>query len=85
MQIVKYKTSVLVPAGWRDVIITAMVEQTSPKMAVVKDVVEIDGRPAAGYMSRGGGSSHRQRFHAGGVAQREIGKRKRLSACWEVE
>ena len=81
---VNYKTSVYVAAGWRDVIITAEITQLTEKMGVVRDVLLIDDQEPTGYMSRGGGSSHRQRFHAAGIASRELGKRKRLSACWEA-
>jgi hypothetical protein len=79
---VNYKTSVYVAAGWRNVIITAEITQLTEKMGVVRDVLLIDDQEPVGYMSRGGGNSHRQRFHAGGIAQREIGKRKRLASCW---
>ena len=79
---VNYRTSVYVAAGWRDVIITAEVAKVSERMGVVRDVLLIDGKDPVGYMSRGGGNSHRQRFHAAGIASRELGKRKRLSSCW---
>jgi len=76
---VKYSASVLVPAGWRNVTITAEVEKTSEKMATVTRVIFIDGEAPIGYTSRTG--AKRQTYHAAGIAEREKGKKKRLSAC----
>lgn len=76
---INYNASVMVPAGWRNVTITALAEKTSEKMAKVVEVLEIDGEIPNGYASRTG--SKRQKYHATGIALREIGKAKRLSSC----
>ena len=75
---ITYNSSVLVDAGWRSVTIEALVEKTSEKMAKVIDVISIDGEAPNGYTSRTG--AKRQTYNAAGVARREIGKTKRLSA-----
>lgn len=77
--IIKYQASVMVPAGWRSVEIAAQVEKVSKGMAVVVKVLTIDGDAPNGYQSRTG--AKRQTFNASGIAQREVGKKKRLSAC----
>lgn len=77
--IIKYNSSVMVPAGWRHVTIKAEAEKTSEKMATIVKVLEIDGEEPTGYTSRTG--AKRQTYHAAGIAQREIGTKKRLSAC----
>lgn len=76
---IEYTASVMVDAGWRPVTITAIAAPISEKMAVVERVVLIDGEEPTGYTSRTG--ARRQRYNAAGIAQREIGKKKRLSAC----
>jgi len=80
---IKYQASVFTPAGWRSVYITAEAEQTSEKMAKVLQVTLIDDEAPIGYTSRTG--AKRQRYHAAGIAQREIGKNKRLSSCTIIE
>ena len=80
---IKYQASVFPPAGWRGVYITAEAEQTSEKMAKVLQVILIDGEAPVGYTSRTG--AKRQTYHAAGIAQREIGKNKRLSSCTIIE
>jgi hypothetical protein len=77
--IVEYNSSVMVPAGWRQVTIKAEAEKTSEKMATVITVLEIDGEEPTGYTSRTG--AKRQTYHAAGIAQREVGMKKRLSSC----
>jgi hypothetical protein len=78
--IIQYSTSVYTPAGWRDVSITAEANPSaSGKMATVERVLAIDGEKPAGTMSRTG--AKRQQFHGTAIASREVGKRKRLSAC----
>jgi hypothetical protein len=77
--IIQYTASVYTQAGWRPVTITALAEQISAGMARVVRVDAIDGEAPAGYTSRTG--AKRQTFHAAGIAQREAGTRKRLSAC----
>ena len=79
---ITYTASVYTKAGWRSVTIKAEAEQISAGMAKVTRVLEIDGETPRGTMSRTGAS--RQQYWGTGVAQREIGGRKRLSAC-EVE
>ena len=80
---IEYSASVFTDAGWRGVTICAEAQHISPKMVEVTEVVSIDGEPPTGYTSRTG--AKRQRYHAGGVAKRELGKHKRLSACRVIE
>jgi hypothetical protein len=79
---IKYKTAVMVPAGWRSVMITAQAEQISVKRAQVVEVVAIDGESPDGYTSRTG--AKRQTYNAAGIAEREKGKIKILSKCAKV-
>ena len=81
MNIIKisYKASVFTPAGWRGVTITATATKTSEKMALVVEVLEINGDIPKSSMSRTGAS--RQRFNGCGISRREEGAKKRLSAC----
>ena len=76
---IKYNASVYTQAGWRGVKITALAEQISKGMAQVLDVLEIDGEAPVGYTSRTG--AKRQTYHAAGIAQREVGAKKRVSTC----
>lgn len=76
--IIKYNTSVFTSAGWRGVTIEAEAESAG-KMAVVVKVLAIDGENIKPTMSRTG--AKRQQYHGTGIALREEGKRKRLSAC----
>ena len=76
---IMYTASVFTSAGWRPVEITATAQQVSSKMAVVTQVLLIDGSVPTGYTSRTG--AKRQTYHAAGIAERELGKRKRISAC----
>ena len=76
---ITYTSSVHTDAGWRSVTIEARAEQISPAMARVVEVLAIDGEPPVGTLSRTG--ARRQQYWAGGVARREVGARKRLSAC----
>lgn len=76
---ITYQASVFTPAGWRGVSITANAVKVSPGMAVVISVTAIDGDAPTGYTSRTG--AKRQRYNAAGIAAREVGKKKRLSAC----
>ena len=76
---IRYVTSVFTPAGWRGVVITAEASKTSEKMALVVEVLEIDGESPKSNMSRTGAS--RQRFNGKSVSCREVGAKKRLSAC----
>lgn len=77
--IIEYKASVHTPAGWRGVTIRAEARPVSAKMAEVVSVLAIDGEEPRGTMSRTG--ARRQEFWGDGVAKREAGARKRLSAC----
>lgn len=76
---IEYSTSVYTPAGWRNVTIRAEAERISAGMARVVRVVAINGETPAGTMSRTG--ARRQEFRGTGIAEREVGARKRLSAC----
>ena len=76
---ISYKSSVMVDAGWRSVCVTAIADKISTGMAVVTEVTDIDGNGNAGYASRTG--AKRQKYNVSGIASREIGKRKRISAC----
>ena len=76
---IAYEASVFTAAGWRSVTITALAEQVSKGMASVLEVLAIDGEKPVGYTSRTG--AKRQQYHAAGISAREIGKRKRISAC----
>lgn len=81
--IIEYKTGVHTPAGWRSIDIRARVELTSPKMAKVVEVIEVDGQAPARHQSRTG--AKRQAFSGTYIAQREIGATKRLSSCTIIE
>ena len=80
---ITYKTSVCTPAGWRGVIVLAKAAPVTAKTVTVTEVLEIDGEEPTGYTSRTG--AKRQRYNAAGIAQREIGSRKRLSSCLTIE
>ena len=80
---IEYSASVMVPAGWRSVTITAEAEKTSEKMAKVINVIAIDGEEPNGYTSRTG--AKRQTYNASGIARREVGSKKRLSSCKIIE
>ena len=77
--LITYKSAVFTSAGWRAVNITAEADQLSPGMARVTRVVSIDGEDPRYGMSRTG--ARRQEYNGAGVAQREIGARKRLTTC----
>jgi len=77
---ISYATSVFTPAGWRAEVVKAQAEQISPKRCRVLCVLDIGGNGNSGYGSRTG--AKRQAYHVGGVARREEGKIKNLSACW---
>lgn len=83
METIRYNASVFTPAGWRGVEITAEARRISPKMLEVVRVTAIDGEEPTGYTSRTG--AKRQTYNAKGVAQREVGARKRASSCRVVE
>jgi len=76
---IKYTSSVKVLAGWRDVQILARAEKTSEKMAVVSEVIEIDGEAPRYGQSRSGSMS--QAFNGKAWAAKQIGAKKRLSSC----
>ena len=71
---IKYTASVFTAAGWRSVTVAAEADQTSAGMATVTRVTGIDGE-APSYGMR------RQQYNGQAIAKREIGARKRLSAC----
>lgn len=76
---VKYKASVLTPAGFRGVTMVAIVEKISEKRVKVIKVLVINGEDVKADMSRTG--ANRQRFYGIGAAAREVGKTKNLSIC----
>jgi len=76
---IQYKSSVYTPAGWRSVVIEASATQVSPGFATIDKVISIDGETPQHSMSRTG--ANRQRYSGISVAAREVGSRKRLSAC----
>jgi len=76
---IKYNGTVLTPAGFRSVEMTAKAEKISEKRAKVSEVLEIDGEEVTANMSRT--SANRQKFYGIGAAAREKGKIKNLSAC----
>lgn len=76
---IKYNGTVLTPAGFRSVEMTAKAEKISAKRAKVLELIEIDGEEIKANMSRTG--ANRQKFYGIGVASREEGKIKNLSTC----
>ena len=76
---ISYETGVHTQAGWRTVTIDAAAEKVSAGMAVVKTVTHIDGEEPHYGMSHTG--ARRQSYNGKGIALREVGARKRLSAC----
>ena len=76
---IRYNASVYTAAGWRNVSIEADAVRLSPGMAQVEKVVAIDGATPAYGVSRTG--ARRQEYNGLGVAEREVGARKRISAC----
>ena len=82
MMLITYNTSVHTPAGWRSETVTALAKPLTPKRVRVVEVTDVGGNGSTGYASRTGAA--RQKYSVGGVAQREIGKIKILSACTSV-
>jgi len=80
--IAKYSASVLTPAGWRPVTMTANLVKISEKRATVSEITEIDGIEVRKYMSRGG--AKRQQFDGQYFAEQEIGKVKNISSLKAV-
>jgi hypothetical protein len=76
---IKYTASVFTGAGWRSVTIAAEADKTSAGMATVTRVTGIDGAVPRAGMSRTG--ARRQQYNGQAIAAREVGARKRLSAC----
>lgn len=76
---IEYTASVFTAAGWRSVAITADAERVSDGMARVVAVTAIDSEDPRPGMSRTG--ARRQQFNGASIAAREVGARKRLSAC----
>ena len=76
---IKYTASVFTGAGWRSVTVAAEADQISAGMAAVARVITIDGEAPRAGMSRTG--AKRQQYNGQAIAKREIGARKRLSAC----
>ena len=80
---IEYTASVHTPAGWRGVTIAADAERVSAGYARVLAVLAIDGENPRPGMSRTG--ARRRQFNGAGVAAREVGALKRLSACNVLE
>ena len=76
---IKYFTSVCTDAGWRGVWVRANAVMVSAKMAEVTEVTKIGGEDPSRSMSVSG--SRRQAFNGISISQRELGAKKRLSAC----
>ena len=76
---ITYSAAVQVPAGWRQISITARAAKVSEKMATVQEVIAIDGEAPCYGMSRTG--AKRQEFDGRYIARREVGARKRISSC----
>ncbi len=76
---IKYNGTVLTPAGFRSVEMTANAEKISEKRARVLEVLTINGEEVRANMSRTG--ANRQKFYGIGAASREEGKTKNLSTC----
>jgi len=76
---IRYTTSVFTAAGWRSVTVAADADQISAGMATVTRITAIDGEAPSYGMSRTG--ARRQQYNGQAIAKREIGARKRLSAC----
>jgi len=81
--IISYTSSVSTAAGWRSIDIVAEATKISAGMAQVLKVIGVNGETPKNTQSRTG--ARRQQFSGTGVAQREIGARKRLSACKVIE
>jgi hypothetical protein len=77
--VISYRSSVYTPAGWRGVSIQARAQRISAGMVEVIEVVAIDGEAPHYGQSRTG--ARRQSYNGAGVAQREVGARKRISTC----
>ena len=80
---IEYTASVFTAAGWRSVAITADAERVSDGMARVVVVTAINGEDPRPGMSRTG--ARRQQYNGAAIAAREVGARKRLSACSLLE
>lgn len=80
--IIVYTSSARTQAGWRSVEVKAEAERISAGTARVVRVLAIDGQDPVGTLSRTG--ARRQEYWAGGVARREVGAKKRLSAVVEI-
>jgi hypothetical protein len=76
---IKYTSSVKVAAGWRSVAIVAACEQVSPGMVQVTRIELIDGETPGYGQSRTG--AKRQEFNGKWLAEKQVGAKKRLSAC----
>ena len=76
---IKYSTSVCTDAGWRSVWVRATASPLSAKMVEVVEVTKICGEDPVKNMSVSG--SRRQAFNGLSISQRELGAKKRLSAC----
>ena len=76
-EIVKYNASVLTPAGWRHVVMTAQAERISAKRVRVVSVTEINSEGVSANMSRTG--AKQQRYNGLYFASVEAGKIKNIA------
>jgi hypothetical protein len=81
---ITYHGSVCVDVGWRSILIKAEAVPCGRGLAEIIRVFSVDGNdPTATWASRTG--ARRQSYSPSSVALREVGKRKRLSACEIVD
>lgn len=79
---VVYETAVCTPAGWRSETVTALAEKISEKRVRITEVTDVGGNGDSGFASRTG--ANRQRYSVTGVAGREVGKVKNISALSSI-
>lgn len=76
---IRYKTSVYTQAGFRSETFTALADRVSDKRVRVVEIVDVGGHGTTGTGTITG--AKRQSYNVKFVANCEIGKIKRLSAC----
>ena len=82
MLILRYKTAVKTPAGFRQVMVTAEAEPLSDKRAKVLRLVDCDGEGSSGWASRTG--AKRQQYSIDYLSRHVVGQIKNRSACEEI-
>ena len=77
---ISYNTAVRMDAGWRQIYVCAEARPIGRGLAEVVEVTSVDGHdPEVAWASRTG--AYRQSYSPASIARRELGKRKRVSAC----